>query len=87
MVYLDGARRNEGEGVAPGPNVYYLGKKEPVDLALASFAPRMPRLLRPGEAWKKLLKPLIVAVVGATFLGQAVAFFHQLTSGEKQFDD
>jgi len=87
MVYVDGARRNETSQVAPGPNVYYLGKQENVDLALASFAPRLPRLLRPAEAWKKLLKPLIIAAVGATFLGQAVAFFHQLTSGEKQFDD
>jgi hypothetical protein len=37
--------------------------------------------------WSKLAKKLVYLAVGATFLGQAVAFFKQLGEGEKQFDD
>jgi hypothetical protein len=33
------------------------------------------------------VKPLVLGAIGATFLGQAVAFFHQLMKGEKQFDE
>ena len=46
-----------------------------------------PRLLAAGEAWRSLVKPLVLAAVGATFLGQAVAFFSQLWNGEKDFED
>jgi len=87
MVYEQGARRLETAEVAIGPNVYYLGKKEHVDLLLATFPPRRPRLLRAGEVWHGYLKPLVLAAIGATFLGQAVAFFRQLYSGEDQFED
>jgi tetrathionate reductase subunit B len=87
MVYEQGARRLETAEVAIGPNVYYLGKKEHVDLLLATFPPRHPRLLRAGEVWHRYLKPFILAAIGATFLGQAIAFFHQLYSGEDQFED
>ena len=34
-----------------------------------------------------LVKPLVLAAVGATFAGQAVAFFTQLRKGEKDFED
>ena len=37
MVYEQGARRLETSEVAIGPNVYYLGKKEHVDLVLAQL--------------------------------------------------
>ncbi|MCL5005620.1 MAG: 4Fe-4S binding protein [Acidobacteria bacterium] len=86
MVYEQGARRLETPEVAIGPNVYYLGKKENVDLVLATFPPHRPRLLAPGEIWRGYLKPFILAAVGATFLGQAVAFFHQLKVGEEEFE-
>jgi tetrathionate reductase subunit B len=87
MVYVEGARRMETTDVAVGPNVYYLGRPEHLDLVLASFAPRQPRLPRAGEAWARVLRPLMFAAVGATFLGQAVAFFVQLKNGESDFDD
>lgn len=70
-----------------GPNVYYLGKKGHVNLVLAKFPPHRPRMPQPGTAWEKVVKPLVLAAVGATFLGQAVAFFHQLMKGENLFDD
>jgi tetrathionate reductase subunit B len=83
MVYGDGARRIETSTVAVGPNVYYLGKPEHLDLVASSFPPTEPRLPMAGEAWRKLFRPLVLAAVGATFLGQAVAFFNQLGSGEE----
>ena len=87
MVYEQGARRNETAAVHLGPNVYYLGRKKNVELALATFAPRLPRRLTQSRLWQGLAKPLVLGIIGATFLGQAVAFFHQLVKGEKQFDD
>lgn len=87
MVYERGARRNETEDVHIGPNVYYLGKEANVDLALAGFAPHLPRLVTPAAFWNSWVRPLVLAAIGATFLGQAVAFFRQLMAGEKQFED
>jgi tetrathionate reductase subunit B len=87
MVYERGARRLETMDVSIGPNVYYLGKKEHVDLVLAQFPPHRPRLPVAGDWWAGVLKPLVLTAVGATFLGQAVAFFQQLRKGEKEFDD
>lgn len=87
MVYEKGARRLETAEVAIGPNVYYLGKKEHVDLVLATFPPHRPRMPRAGEWWNKVVKPLVLTAIGATFLGQAVAFFSQLRAGEKEFDE
>ena len=54
---------------------------------LASFPPHPPRMVRAGEWWSKVVKPLVLAAIGATFLGQAVAFFSQLRTGEKEFDE
>jgi len=87
MVYEKGARRIQSADVAPGPNVYYLGREAQTSLVAASFPPRRPKLPRAGEFWSRLVKPLVVAAVGATFLGQAVAFFQQLRAGEKEFED
>jgi len=87
LVVRDGARRMEPRTVAVGPNVFYLGRPEHLDLVLSSFPPRPPRLLTAGEAWTKLLKPLVLGVVGLTFVGQAVAFFTQLRKGEGDFEE
>jgi len=86
MVYEKGARRLQTAQVAIGPNVYYLGKKQDVDLVFAKFPPRAPRMAASGEFWNRLLKPLVLAAVGATFLGQAVAFFYQLATGEPEHE-
>ena len=87
MVYERGARRLETAEVSIGPNVYYLGKKEHVELVLAKFPPHRPRLPLAGQWWDRVLKPLVLTAIGATFVGQAVAFFQQLRTGEKEFDD
>ena len=86
-VYEKHARRLENSNAAVGPNVYYLGKPGHLDLVSATFGPRAPRLLRPAEVWRRMLKPLVLAAVGVTFLGQAVAFFYQLRTGEKDFEE
>mgnify|MGYP000926586067 CR=1 FL=1 len=44
-------------------------------------------LLAAGQAWRNILKPLVLTAVGATFVGQAVAFFQQLRKGEHDFDE
>ena len=87
MVFAEGALRVESAAVAVGPNVYYLGRPGQLDLVAASFPPRQPRLLAAGQVWRRLVKPLVLAAVGATFIGQAIAFFVQLGNGEKDFED
>ena len=87
MVYSEGAKRLESHEVAIGPNVYYRGKPEHADMLLASFPPQLPQTIAAGKVWSKLVNKLVFLAVGATFLGQAVAFFRQLAAGEKQFED
>jgi tetrathionate reductase subunit B len=87
LVYDGGARRMETREVAVGPNVYYRGKPDHLDLALASFPPRKPRMLTAGKAWANIFRPLVLLGVGMTFAGQAIAFFTQLRKGEKDIDD
>jgi tetrathionate reductase subunit B len=82
LVFHDGARRLETSTVAVGPNVYYLGRAGQVDLVASAFPPREPRLPVSGRAWTSAVRPLVLAAVGATFVGQAVAFFAQLWTGE-----
>ena len=87
LVYRGNARRIETANVALGPNVYYVGTPEHLELAAASFAPHPPQTVMPGKVWSAFAKKLVYLAVGATFAGQAVAFFRQLNVGEKQFDD
>ena len=87
MVYSEGARRMETANVAIGPNVYYLGRPEHLDLVLATFPPHPPKLPAAGTFWNRIVKPAVIGAVGLTFLGQAVAFFNQLGNGEKDYED
>jgi tetrathionate reductase subunit B len=87
LVYGQDARRLETAAVAVGPNVYYLGKPDTLRLVAEAFPPHPPRLPTAGEVWRRALKPLLFLAVGATFLGQAVAFFTQLAKGEQDFED
>lgn len=87
LVFSEGARRLESAAVAVGPNVYYLGLPAQLDRVAAAFPPRTPRMPVAGQAWERVFKPLVLAAVGATFAGQAVAFFQQLRKGEEDFED
>ena len=87
LAYAAGARRIETADIAVGPNVYYLGKPESLALVAQSFPPRPPRLPAAGEFWRRAVRPLVLLAVGATFLGQAAAFFTQLAKGEDDFED
>lgn len=84
MVYEQAARRLETPQVVIGPNVYYMGKKQDVELVFERFPPRLPRTPSSGQLWSRVLKPLVMAAVGAAFFGQAVAFFYQLATGEPE---
>jgi len=87
MVYRQGAHRMTSPEVAIGPNVYYLGKPEHIELATTTFPVERPRTIAAGRVWSAVAKKVVYLAVGATFLGQAVAFFHQLATGEKQYDE
>lgn len=87
MVYHLGAKRTQSAEIAIGPNVYYAGKPEHVEMAAAAFPPREPKTVAAGKVWSGFAKKVVYLAVGTTFLGQAVAFFHQLATGEKQFDE
>lgn len=87
LVFREGARRIESSDIAIGPNVFYLGKAEHLDIVGKSFPPRPPRLPVAGQAWRKLVRPLVIGAVAVTFLGQAAAFFTQLGKGEDEFDE
>ncbi|MEE9429638.1 MAG: 4Fe-4S dicluster domain-containing protein [Melioribacteraceae bacterium] len=86
-VFEEGAWRNENENAAIGPNVYYLGTKNQLEIVKAKFGPRKARLATPAQMWKDILRPFIFGAIGVTFVGQAIAFFNQLRNGEEPIDD
>jgi tetrathionate reductase subunit B len=87
MVHGGGATRMESAEVAVGPNVYYAGTKGEPALVAFLFPPREPRMPAAGDFWRRVVKPLALMAVGATFAGQAIAFFKQLNTGERQFEE
>lgn len=87
LVYRKSARRMETPDVAIGPNVFYLGTEPHLEMAAAAFPPRRPRTIAAVAVWGALAKKLVMLAVSATFLGQAVAFIHQLRTGEHQFEE
>ncbi|MGB7554954.1 MAG: hypothetical protein WBM04_11315, partial [Candidatus Korobacteraceae bacterium] len=86
-VYGGDAKRIESNAAAIGPNVYYLGGHEHLEMAAATFAPHAPHTVAATRVWGAVVEKLVFLAVGATFLGQAVAFFRQLAVGEHQFDE
>lgn len=86
-VYKEGAWRMENKNASIGPNVYYLGTEEQLKLVLDKFGPRKSKLATPAEMWKGILKPFVYTAIGATFAGQAIAFFNQLRKGEEPIDE
>jgi tetrathionate reductase subunit B len=87
IVYREGAERSESASLRIGPNVYYTGREEKLELELSSFLPGESKTVPAAWVWTALAKKFVYLAVGATFLGQAAAFFHQLSSGEKQFEE
>jgi tetrathionate reductase subunit B len=87
LVYARGAKRIESKEVKVGPNVYYAGRRGEPELVAGLFPPRQPRMPAAGQWWTGIVRPLALAMIGATFAGQAVAFFTQLHKGEGQFDE
>ena len=87
FVYRRSAKRMETANVSIGPNVYYAGKPNTRSLRSQALLRFLLVRSRPVRVWSSLLNKVVFLAVGATFLGQAVAFFHQLSTGEKQFDE
>lgn len=87
LVYRQAAHRFESADAAIGPNVFYQGRPDHLEMTAAAFPPQRPHTIAAGKVWASLAKKVVFLAVGATFLGQAVAFFRQLHEGEKQFED
>ena len=87
MVFTGKARRIEGKQTDFGTNVYYRGTPEHIEMAGMAFPPGESSTIAPAWIWAKLAKKLVFVAVGATFIGQAVAFFHQLREGESQSEE
>jgi tetrathionate reductase subunit B len=84
--------------VDPDPNIYYINlpQMDRLDLTAHSgqplvtqsgMLPRSPKYSPAEVGWKKVLTPLVLAGVGASFLVQAVYFTKQLLEGEKEFEE
>lgn len=86
-VYYGAAKRVQSRSVAIGPNVYYQASPVHLQMAEATFAPHPPRTIMATRVWGAVAEKLVFLAVGATFLGQAVAFFRQLAAGEHQFEE
>lgn len=82
QVFSGRAKRIDGSQETLGTNVYYLGTAEHVEMAGAAFPPGEPSTVASACVWTRLAKKLVYLAVGATFAGQAVAFFRQLQEGE-----
>lgn len=86
-VYRGDARRVETALVSIGPNVYYRGRPEYTEMSMAAYPPRRSRTVPAVRVWSAVAEKLVFLAIGATFAGQAVAFFRQLSKGEKQFEE
>lgn len=86
-VYRGEARRVETSLVSIGPNVYYKGRPEYTEMAAAAYPPHASRTVPAVRVWGALAEKVVFLAIGATFAGQAVAFFRQLSTGEKQFEE
>ena len=73
----EGARRLESTEVAIGPE-RLLPRQEGACRPGARQLPAASAACRCRRVWSKVVKPSVFVAVGATFLGQAVAFFRQL---------
>ena len=86
-LHQAGSRRLESSDARLGPTVRYLATDRQWRLIHERFAPPAPQLATPAWILSKLARPLILAAIGAAFLGQAVAFFTQLRRGEHPIDE
>jgi tetrathionate reductase subunit B len=85
--HLAGSRRLESPDAKLGPNVRYLASDREWQQLMARFAPPAPEVALPAWLLSKVARPLILALIAATFLGQAVAFFVQLRKGEHPIEE
>jgi tetrathionate reductase subunit B len=70
--------------VNPGPNIYYINADA---REMEKLSPREPRYTVAETFWRRLAIPAVLAGVGLSFLGQAIAFTKQLLGGEEDFEE
>jgi tetrathionate reductase subunit B len=84
----------ENNGQDTDPNIYYINAPEMESLIsddafgqVSGTLPRDPQYTIAEDGWKKVLVPLILTGIGASFAVQATYFTKQLIEGEKEFED
>ncbi len=87
VKHLAGSRPLESVDAQLGPNVRYLADDRKWQLLHREYAPPAPELATAAGLLRKVARPLILLAVGATFAGQAVAFFAQLIRGEHPIEE
>jgi len=87
VMHLAGARRLESADAALGPNVRYLADDRKWKLLHDEYAPPAPKHATAAGLLSKVARPLVLLAVGATFAGQAIAFFAQLRRGEHPIEE
>lgn len=73
----------EKDGQDTDPNIYYING----DVLHSGLTLRDPRYTLAETTWKKVLIPVVLTGIGASFLVQATYFTKQLLEGEKEFED
>lgn len=73
----------EKDGQDTDPNIYYING----DVLNSGLTLRDPRYTLAESTWKKVLIPVVLTGIGASFLVQATYFTKQLLEGEKEFED
>jgi len=71
--------------VDTAPQIYYIGLRH-VPAGLLPL-PRQPMLTAAGATWKNVVIPVVGAMVGVSFVGQAIAFANQLRKGEEELGE
>jgi tetrathionate reductase subunit B len=81
----DNITRMISADVDTDPQIYYIGLKD-VPAGLLPL-PHAPQLESAAAAWKNIARPVVIGLIGATFIGQAVAYANQLLKGEEELDE
>ncbi len=85
----------ETKDVDTDPNIYYINAPQGIESLtttdtfhqLDQTEPRTPQYTMSEKGWKKVLVPVMLAGIGASFLVQATYFTKQLIEGEKEIDE
>ena len=86
LVHEEGAVPLHRGEVNHGANVYYLGKKDQVELLLEKAPLKKTRFSPAGTVWR-IFRPLLGIAAGLSFIGVTVAAIYQLVKGEPKIEE